>query len=43
MAATLFARLRTAADETWPAYTRHDFVVRLERATCRKRRSGATW
>ena len=25
----LFARLRTAAGETWPAYTRHDFVLRL--------------
>src|SRR5712691_4870539 len=29
MAATLFARLRAAAGETWPAYTRHDFVFQL--------------
>ena len=29
MAATLFARLRAAAGETWPAYTRHDFVLQL--------------
>jgi thiaminase/transcriptional activator TenA len=27
----LFARLRTAAGETWPAYTRHDFVLQLAR------------
>jgi thiaminase/transcriptional activator TenA len=29
MGAGLFARLRAAAGETWPAYTRHDFVLRL--------------
>jgi thiaminase/transcriptional activator TenA len=31
MGAGLFARLRTAAGETWPAYTRHDFVLQLAR------------
>ena len=31
MDAGLFARLRAAAGETWPAYTRHDFVLRLAR------------
>jgi thiaminase (transcriptional activator TenA) len=28
---TLFDRLVTAAGATWPAYTRHDFVLRLAR------------
>ena len=31
MAGGLFARLRAAAGTTWPAYTRHDFVLRLAR------------
>src|SRR6202162_4430235 len=31
MGTGLFARLRTAAGETWPAYTRHDFVLQLAR------------
>jgi thiaminase/transcriptional activator TenA len=31
MAATLFARVRTAAGATWAAYTRHEFVLRLAR------------
>ena len=31
MAGGLFARLRAAAGATWPAYTRHDFVLRLAR------------
>src|SRR5437879_8766111 len=29
MRGDLFARLVTAAGATWPAYTRHDFVLRL--------------
>ena len=31
MAGGLFARLRAAAGAIWPAYTRHDFVLRLAR------------
>jgi thiaminase/transcriptional activator TenA len=31
MEGELFARLVAAAGETWPAYTRHDFVLRLAR------------
>ena len=31
MAGELFARLVAAAGPAWPAYTRHDFVVRLAR------------
>ena len=31
MAGRLFARLRATAGAIWPAYTRHDFVLRLAR------------
>ncbi len=31
MTGDLFQRLRTAAGAVWPAYTRHDFVLRLAR------------
>src|SRR5260370_40885950 len=31
MPGDLFARLRSASDAIWPAYTRHDFVLRLAR------------
>src|SRR6266571_1277262 len=31
MTGDLFARLRTASGAIWPAYTRHDFVLRLAR------------
>src|SRR5258708_39707635 len=31
MSGDLFHRLRTAAGAVWPAYTRHDFVLRLAR------------
>src|SRR5579863_3074142 len=31
MAGGLFARLAAAAGATWPAYTRHDFVLQLAR------------
>src|SRR6266702_188500 len=31
MEGDLFARLRTAAGSSWPAYTRHEFVLRLAR------------
>src|SRR5437868_13131779 len=31
MAAALFSRLVCAAGEVWPAYTRHEFVLRLAR------------